>query len=64
MNNKTNSRMYSNDTPSPYTLCPYMQFVWDFNNYTKENLFIDITLTDAFIIDQTNVSHKLITRLV
>ena len=64
MNNKTNSRMYSNDTHSTYTHCPYMQFIWDFNNDTKENLFIDITLTDAFIIDQTNVSHKLITRLV
>ena len=59
--------MYSSEfeiTHSTYTHCPYMQFVWDFNNETKENLFIDITLMDAFTMDQTNVSHKLITRLV
>jgi hypothetical protein len=61
MNTKTNLRIIKQAT---YTYCPYIQFITDFNNDTKENLFIDIALTDAFIIDQTNVSHKLITRLV
>ena len=42
----------------------YNQFINDFNNETENNLFINIALTDAFIRDQANVSHKLITRLV
>jgi len=61
MNTKTNLRVTKHST---YTYCPYIQFITDFNNETQENLFIDITLTDAFIRDQANVSHKLITRLV